>query len=237
MNRRRVLAGISAMVAGLSGCTSRADRGAEPREERVTVETSPARATTTARSSPRSADAKDDRSTPTARTTTADVDSELSERRTVSLASIDREPVEYGVSISVDVLEPTITSEHTARVRATLSNDSDSTTPSINLFRDQVVNIGRDFTYSVPQVYVLVPPEQWYIDQPNRCWTPNGWGSAGGPELRLRPGESVTQEFLLGNAPTSSRCMPPGDYHFGGEWPDPERSTSFRWLFTLSIEK
>lgn len=127
---------------------------------------------------------------------------------------------------------------HTARVRVTLANDGDSTSPNLNLFRDQIVNLARDFTYSVPQVYVLVPPDQWYIDQPNQCWTPSGWGSAGGgPSLRLRPGESATQDFFVGSHPSSSACLPPGDYHFGGEWLDPERSTSFRWLFTLSVEK
>jgi len=237
MDRREYLGCVSGVITGFSGCTGKTDQG---REQATSKTTTPVGTTANASISQSRNSTEKQQSTSIERTSrnVKNQDTELSRQRTVSLETINRQPVDYDINLAVDIIEPTVTEDHTARIQINFANEGEVTSPDIYLIREPIVNIAKDFTYSAPQVYVLVPSQKWYIDQPNKCWTtPDGWGSAGGETLRLHPEESVTQRYLLGNKPPTKPCMPTGIYRFGGKWPAPDRAASFTWMFTLSIDK
>ena len=205
MKRRPLLAGLGAGAAGLSGCLG--------------IGTS-----TT--------------STPTD-TGSEDADQRF-QSRTVNLDTIDREPREHNIALTGEMREPEVTAEHTATLRLTFMNEGDAESMDIAGVRDDMPVIAEDFTYSAPQEYLLVPPRYAQPDRKETCWEVpheaafNG-DNAGEELLRLPPGESVSQEYLLWDRKPDTSCMPTGNYHFGSKWAN--EGEPFKWMITLSIQE
>ena len=165
------------------------------------------------------------------------------EERLVTLASIDRHPTEFGCRISVEMVETEVTPEHTAEVRATMSNAGDREIP-LARFPDNVGNIAyhSDSNFGLlgnEADYVLHPNRDWQPERESHCWTPDGSGFNGADmPVVLPPGEELTVEYWLWDVRGTRPCWPTGDYHFGAESWIGERwsgTPQFRWLFTLRV--
>jgi len=205
MKRRSLLAGLGVGAAGLSGCLGIGS-------------------STT--------------STPTS--TDSEATDQQFQNRSISLVTIDREPQEHNFALTGEMIEPEVTAEHTATLRLTFTNEGDSESMNVAGVRDDMPVIAEDFTYSAPQEYLLVPPRYAQPDRKESCWKVPHEGAfngsnAGGDPLRLSPGESVSQEYLLWDRKPNTSCMPTGDYHFGSEWAN--EGEPFKWMITLSIQE
>jgi len=158
-------------------------------------------------------------------------EAETFEERTVSLVGVDEEP-SY-LDVSVEVVESQITAAHTATVRLSLENVG-SRESSIGIDRrpEPISSTGPDDSDGASTVLSLVPTGSTQPDPIDGCWKTERaggpWnGSAGGQGIRLSPGRSYTNEYLLWDSKPDSRCMPPGEYQF--DMPG--------WMFTFSLEK
>lgn len=165
------------------------------------------------------------------------------EERTVSLTHINETPDDHNLAISVDVVEPSITDEHTAGVRVSIENTGPDESPGIGISEeglDQLGPVGPNYGHDVPNEILLVPAA---LEQPaprDGCWTTEEAGGPwnGGvalPDMTLEPGASFTQDYRVWDPQPESPCMPVGEYRFGkrvSQVEDPRPG----WMFTLSIE-
>lgn len=162
------------------------------------------------------------------------------QNRDVKLAGIEQEPQEYNIGVDGEMSVPEVTENHTATIRLIFTNEGDSESIDIAGIRHDIPVIAEDFTYSVPQEYLLVPPRYEQPDRKDTCWEVphenafNG-SNAGGESLYLSPGESVSQQYLLWDRKPTTPCMPIGDYHFGSKWAN--EGQPFKWMITLTIEE
>lgn len=68
------------------------------------------------------------------------------------------------------------------------------------------------------------------------CWRVNPTGATSQilDGFRLKPGESITNEYVVLAAPDSAECLPPDDYHFETTlWADDEE---MQWKLTVTVQ-
>ena len=172
------------------------------------------------------------------------------EERRVTAARVVKEPVEYDVSLRVDVLEPAFVAAHPAELRVHWENAGSSTTPFVGLEcrpPNALWSIARDFERKSGAV-LLSADQRPERSGASDCWTLPGdhfvsaCGSAGGQGVSLAPRGSIRQTFTLWDEPGSEGCLPPGTYYFGHSNPFPYRGTrpdapDFEWLFAVDVEE
>jgi hypothetical protein len=141
---------------------------------------------------------------------------------------------DYGVEPTVTVVRPTVTADHTARLRVELHNRSDdpATFRTLNgrlLGAPQSVGDGR---------LVLATPDA-DVERADDCWrSARGFAfELGRGTVRIPPGERVsTDRDVWGN----DRCPAPGSYLFLQRYDDPDLNegelTDVYWSFGVALE-
>ncbi len=158
--------------------------------------------------------------------------------RTVALTSVDSAPNDV---LSVEMVEPEVTTDHPARLRVTLTN----TTKQSRMFETGHSRVfSETFSESTDPQLLLVPPS--YSPKPVSpgCWrvaTDPFVVDSGLTRMRLAPGEDDSITLSLWGAPSNSgTCLSPGRYRFSQPyrtWPvDSDDSQQFTWGFALTVE-
>lgn len=188
--------------------------------------------------------------TPTA---TSKTPTEGERQRTVTLDSQDTVPDTHQVSIDVAVLEPAITTAHTARLRVTMTNEGPRVAFRIDggyckLFTEP--HAGSD---DPSGLWLYQPNETEYLDRKGERWVPDNPpsrprsypASACSPQ-EYTSGESDSTEYEVWDDYQVDGYLQPGTYRWeqGVEiWEDSGARTTesptatFTWGFSLSIEK
>lgn len=165
--------------------------------------------------------------------------------RTVTLESRSDEDLRdtFDVAADVTVLEPGVTTEHTARVRVTLENTATQPRTLTYTRRTCDLNLidGR-YQRNGDISLLLISTEQAWERTEADCWMPDGRNlNCGIPardhEITIAPDEPLDWTFRLWADPENHRtdaCMPPGTYQFERRFgrEDAEASLSF----ALSVE-
>jgi hypothetical protein len=159
--------------------------------------------------------------------------------RSVEIIDQGDVPHEVEADLIADVVESTVTSNHTAKIHINFTNKGEE----------------RDFTFGdLPPFTVtrsmehdpgtlLLGPKRDYEKSGRECWRPQssnaGGYNANAKIVTLEQNESITREARLwgdsGNA-DQNICLPTGEFRFEGKYVfgflD---SPSFRWGFTISL--
>lgn len=274
MQRRRFL---YAMVAGSGLAAGCMGSGSEPSQS------SP---TSTERTSADTPDTTEEPTTTTSSTQTDELDTETSistetktvssassttspsatdgSFRTISLKNLDDSqiPDEDDVSVDVTVIDPSVTADHTARIRATFANDGSKRKFSgfgrfmpLNLQRSQ--ESGNAGLLLLPTSLLTSevdasPYENLTPNPTNGCWAAE-YSPSTGPDttFTLDAGETVTQTLEIWDNSDVEGCMPPGTYQFTGSYylgrfrnaceigratECNKDATEHEWTFTLSVK-
>lgn len=227
MHRRTVLIGTGGALAGaLAGCTSSTD-GSEPPAPPDNASTTP--------------------------TATSTRSTEGTRQRTVALESQDEVPDSHRVSIDLEVLEPAITTAHTARIRLTVTNEGPARSLSVGADNCNLFN--RDYAGSDdPAGLWLYQPEQTeYLDRKGEQWVPDrpqseprAYPMYGCLPRSYESGESVHTEYVVWDDYRVDGYLQPTTYRWEEEieiWEErnardtDQPSATFTWGFSLSIEK
>lgn len=154
--------------------------------------------------------------------------------RTVRLVRADDIPTRFETEVIVEILEPKITTEHTARLRIAVRNTSEKR-------RDYVFNpkppMGHERSISGPGTLLLT--EQPLERESPDCWRPSSLGHGDGKEkVKLDPGEAIENTLKIWDI-GENECLPPGDYRFSAGYPRFENRNDIRnkWSFTLQLER
>jgi len=157
--------------------------------------------------------------------------------RTVSLREVNREPTEYDVALSVEILESEVTQEHTAEIELSFVNEGSENV--LFELEDEHNDVSEDFGVGSSE-YAIVPT----VHDVTQERAPGCWGLARDeyfngssfPDTTIAPGESASLAFELWDVQANTPCMPTGDYHFGREV-SREGEPDFAWMFTLRIQE
>jgi hypothetical protein len=162
--------------------------------------------------------------------------------RTVSLVAIDEEPRAYGIDVSVEVIEPEITAEHTATVSVSFENRGDTESPQLGLGKlYELSPVTEEYSHSAPDEVLLYGTDiPWR--QPTRsdsCWATEqaggpGDGGAGEPPTTLDPGATLTREYRVWDSRPETSCLPTGEYRYG--FRDTQETPPFAWMFTIAVD-
>lgn len=155
-----------------------------------------------------------------------------------SIESTD-DPSENDVSPSVEVVEPSITTDHTARLRVTLTNDGDDPV-EVESGRRKVFGA---FYSEGDAPKLLLASFDWSLESVGEtCWRPEGRVEPSDvvASYRLAAGERVSLDAEVWDAPSNEgMCLQAGTYRFEHEYhlgPDGS-SSEFTWGFDLSVER
>lgn len=152
------------------------------------------------------------------------------ETRRVSVTEITPSK-DYPVSLSVDVIEPMVTAEHSARIKVRFENTGSSESPELgHKTLGQIHSTHRNLAMLAVGIEGPGPT--------NICWTTDQFGGLGAdfqPGITLAPGETWAKEYRLWDTTPETSCMPPGTYRFGDE--SSNVTPPFEWSFTLTLEK
>lgn len=153
-------------------------------------------------------------------------------------ASVIRNPHEYNVTLSVELLKTTHASDHTGRIKIKLTNNGESS-PRIGFdtqYPGPMYSVNEDFERR--QGLILVP-ENYDPPRKDGCWEPTDGYEFGGPGLgeivTISPGETFARRYSIWSDPNTSDCMKPGTYRFGSEIEQEEGRPPFSWLFSIRV--
>lgn len=133
--------------------------------------------------------------------------------RWVNLVDIDPPPEEYEVGFDVEITQPWVTAERTARIEATLTNEAD-----VKRNLDPALLYSRESENKGIRVWITpntVPnPEPWCTGGDGIKANPGGESGEQPPSRALEPGESYkTGGYVVDDAEVRG-CYPPGVYQF-----------------------
>ena len=148
-------------------------------------------------------------------------------------------PDEIEADLTADVVESTVTSDHTATVHITFVNRGEK----------------RDFTFGdLPPFTVtgskeddpgtlLLGPKRDYKKSGRECWRPQssnaGGYNANAKIVTLEQNESIKREAKLWGSPRNAdqnTCLPTGEFRFEREYEfNFLDEPSFRWGFTVAL--
>lgn len=152
--------------------------------------------------------------------------------RSVSLAGTETE----GIEVDVEILESTVTKDHTAEIRLTWTNSS-SQKISVSIGRETAEPL---ISHTIKNGdwqstgLVLVPTSYDPQKRSEDCWKPEDYFGGGGDaeSTTLTSRESFQHEYRLWTDLDKEGCLPTGTYDFGhfGE-------STLLWRVTLRVEK
>lgn len=170
---------------------------------------------------------------------------------TVSLDSQYSVPSEYGVDISVKVLEPEFTAKHPAKIRITTTNSGEERFLSIGADRCYLFNRGQGGSDNPSGLWLHDPDTSEYIDRKDDQWVADkpsnqsrGFPSYGCMMKKYEVEESVSKEYEVWGDYQVSGYLQPGTYR----WEETVRfsreetasgsdsARSFSWWFALRLE-
>lgn len=230
MDRRRFLVAAVVGVGGLAGCTTGRERtgGGSPTDGAET------RATATRMDG--------SRTEPTVQANTGDL-----QRRT-SIANLDDVPGEYDLRIEVELLQETITPEHTARLRLT-AIDGTSRKRRIGIGTGDCGPFNREKGRSDPPGLWLLTPDGTNDTPTDGRWTVerNAFAAYGCAFVAVRHDEPIVNRYEVWDNSAVDGYMKPDTYRFetsitvggsafGTAATTTERAGSFTWGFDLTVE-
>lgn len=142
-----------------------------------------------------------------------------------------------GLSIDIELLEPTVTVDHTARLRVNWTNER---AERVVL---RLLDASPDLFFTRGRTgVVLVPPSYEFTGQTwAGCWKlAQESGPGGQPYAMLDPGQTLTHEYELWTDRDEEGCFPLGQHRFGDDDSQPEGvggNPRPRWEFTLAVEE
>ena len=159
--------------------------------------------------------------------------------RSVEIIEHGQAPHEVEADLTADVVESTVTPNHTAKIHISFTNKGE----------------GRDFDFGdLPPFTVtrsmehdpgtlLLGPKRDYEKSGRECWRPRssntGGYNANAKIVTLEQNESITREARLWGDPGNSDrniCLPTGKFRFERKYVFGfNDSPSFRWGFTISL--
>ena len=148
-----------------------------------------------------------------------------SDERRVTLVDVDDVPEKHAVTIDAELLEETVTPDHTARLRVTTTNEGEQRTVSISEGRCNLFN--RQKGASEPSGLWLHRPEsEKWMERRGDRWT------------LKRDADEYRRYLLYGCAP---RCYDAGeslsnDYHVWDDYRDGGYMTPSTYRFEESVE-
>jgi hypothetical protein len=159
--------------------------------------------------------------------------------RSVEIIEQGEVPPEVEADLTADVVESSITPNHTAKIHINFSNKGDE--------RDFDFGDLPPFTATRSMEHdpgtLLLGPKRDYEKSGRECWRPQssnaGGYNANAKIVTLEQNESITREATLWGDPGNSDrniCLPTGEFRFDRKYVfgflD---SPSFRWGFTISL--
>lgn len=183
--------------------------------------------------------------------------------RTIHLENIDTSEILDGhdVSVDVEVVEPAVTADHTARIRATFTNEGPKRKFSgfgrfVPLNAQVSGPSGTAGLLLLPTTLTASgdsasPYESYTRNLTNGCWSATLYRASGPSQtVTLDTGEEATQTLELWDNGEIEGCMPPGTYQFSGSYSlgrfryackigratdCNEDAAERNWTFTLSV--
>lgn len=233
MKRRILLAAAGTGLLG--GCLGRSSVGA-PEQSKTTTDDPPLT-----------------RPTGTPETTDANGAAESgSDERRVSLAGVDDVPAKHAITIDVELLEETVTPDHTARLRVTTTNEGERRRLSVSEGRCNLFNRSGGAS-ETPGLWLHRPKSREWIEREGDRWTrnrdadePRGYLMYGCGARSYDSGESVASDYLVWDDYREEGYMEPGTYRFGedvlvrsaDETPSADtKLAEFVWGFDLRVER
>lgn len=176
------------------------------------------------------------------------------DRRVVHLVSVDEVPAKHEVEMTVEILEPSINPDHTARLEVSTTNTGDRRTIPISPDRCSLVNRSRGGSDHPQGLWLHPAGSTTHIDREDDRWVadrPAGeprlfhdYGCAWGP---YETEETVTNEYEIWDDYRIAGYMDPGTHRWeeririystsDGESgiDDEEQLGSFHWGFDIEL--
>lgn len=170
-------------------------------------------------------------------------------RREVRVTSVGSIPTDAPLAPTVEVLQPSVTDDQTARFSVAVTNTSDqpvwNTSVRIPAFSSFVTQADGD-----DQKILLLKPDDRYETVRSGCWRAalsepqiNNAYSDVVRDTRYDPGDTTTTEFdIYGHPDNTGSCLSPGEYPIYAMYAvndDSDTDTTeweYRWGFSLVIE-
>lgn len=168
---------------------------------------------------------------PTQTTTTLSALPESVER-TVRVGRVDTIPDQYDTAATVEVVEPQVTTEHTARLHMTVQNTGDETR---EYHFDPQPPMGHERSSEGPGTLLLA--EVGTQDRgASDCWRPAAGGHGDGiARIELSPDEAIRNTLEVWDV-GDGECLPTGEYTFSAGIPRfDDRHVETTWSFTLEL--
>ncbi len=230
MRRRRYLASVGAAV-GLAGCSGSGDGGSNDDGS--------------ADDGGSGDGGQDDDGPGTATTSTTPTPEPAPTLRRVSVAATDDLDREFGTSLTAETVEPTVTTDHTAVLRVTLTNDADIQRSYVTTGR--AVFFGPTSGGGIPLTVLLESPDG--TDPGDRRVREDCWRLEDGIAFEtvernvvLEGGESASVDLAVWghHKNTSEECLPTGTYRFETEYDalpvdGDGKAPNFPWGFEIEI--
>jgi hypothetical protein len=173
--------------------------------------------------------------------------------RTISLTAQDDIPDRHGMEISVDVLEDTITSSRTGRLRFTIGNTGPNRafSPAAS-GRCSLFNRSHGGSDEPAGLWLHTPEDAQNIDRDGTRWVADkfqsesrAFAAAGCVPMPYESGKKRTTVYELWDDYKVDGYLEPGTYRWEQEigiWDDPSATgdapdTSFTWGFELGLQK
>lgn len=169
---------------------------------------------------------------------------------TVSLDSQYSVPSEYGIEISVEILEPEFTVNHPAKLQITTTNTGEDRVQSIGADRCYLFNRSQGGSDTPSGLWLHDSDASESIDRKDDRWVaetpsnqPRDFLSYGCMMKKYEVGESVSKEYEIWDDYQVSGYLQPGTYRWEEtirfsreEESNTDSSDSFSWWFALQLE-
>ena len=181
---------------------------------------------------------------------TPGVDGENEIERRISLAGVDDVPEQHRLTIEVKLLESTVTTDHTARLRVTTTNKGAKRQISIADGRCSIFNRGEGES-TPPGLWLYRPEDAENFERDGHRWRrdrdpngpPRGYAAYGCNSPVYATGDSITSKYLVWDDYRTAGYMNSGTYRFAVEvfLYDPNNDVetpseaNFTWGFDLAV--
>ncbi|WP_231190289.1 hypothetical protein [Haladaptatus sp. DYF46] len=164
--------------------------------------------------------------------------------RSVSIEQVDSVPSRYPVDLKIEVVQSKITENQTAHLMTTVTNTSNTARKfDLPYYKGASADAGEPGIL----LYALSAP-----DSPSAQYAPDCIGTDGKSQNNLKwsneairmisiePKKSTKEELIVVDDPTTSGCIPTGEYRFESSYninSSDSNEIGFKWGFTLQIDE